>query len=259
MYNFTSRKFLNLPLERQHKKCAELVRYLYELSLQNQLNPSLLMLYHEFLNWMKENPLNNSTIQELSNRYHYHLKKAKLQKKEHHLLSTVRTQDRSTGNPSWPISIYLDNLRSAHNVGSIIRTVEAFSLGSIYFSTQTPYTNHKQVQNVSMGAYQWVKCYQNEDLNDLTQPIIALETSEEAINLYEFIFPEHFTLVVGNEEYGCSQEILTKAHYLIEIPLRGRKNSLNVANAFAITAGEIYRQRKTAKIYEYLALEPNNE
>jgi tRNA G18 (ribose-2'-O)-methylase SpoU len=244
MYDFTSRKFLSFSLEKQHKKCAELVHHLYELALQNKWDPNKLIIYNELQSWMSESPLTSPSYQELSDRYHYHLKLACIQKKEHHLLSSIRSQDRVQKDPIWPISIYLDHLRSAHNVGSIIRTVEAFSLGALYFSTQTPYVDHKQVRDASMGAYQWVTCHPNADIMKLTSPIIALETSEKAIDIYEFIFPESFTLVLGNEEYGCSQQTLLKADYLIEIPLRGKKNSLNVANAFAIAAGEIYRQRK---------------
>lgn len=70
-----------------------------------------------------------------------------------------------------------------------------------------------------------------------------METAAEAIPITDFEFPETFTLVIGNEEYGCSDAILAQADYVIKIPLRGRKNSLNVANAFAIAAAEISRQR----------------
>ncbi|MCE2983540.1 MAG: TrmH family RNA methyltransferase, partial [Parachlamydia sp.] len=91
---------------------------------------------------------------------------------------------------------------------------------------------------------QWVSCFKEIPLSQLKKPIIALETATGAHNLYDFSFPSSFTLVVGNEEYGCSDETLHLADEWVEIPLRGRKNSLNVANAFAIAAGEIARQKK---------------
>jgi tRNA G18 (ribose-2'-O)-methylase SpoU len=159
-------------------------------------------------------------------------------------LPKVRQGDRSTGEEIWPIAIYLDHLRSAHNVGSIIRTVEALALGSLYFSPKTPFITHKQVQDTAMGSIQWTSCYQEMDLSKLPRPIIVLETCQEALSLYDFIFPSSFTLVVGNEEYGCSDETLKSADFLVEIPLRGHKNSLNVANAFAMVAGEICRQKR---------------
>jgi tRNA G18 (ribose-2'-O)-methylase SpoU len=183
------------------------------------------------------------SAQKIADEYHAHLQQARLSKREHHLLPRVRKGDRIHGEEAWPIAIYLDHIRSAHNVGSIIRTVEALSLGSIYFSPQTPFITNKQVQDTAMGTITWLKCYQGIALNTLPRPILVLETGEEAISLYDMIFPSSFTLVVGNEEYGCSNEALELADELVEIPLRGHKNSLNVANAFAIAAGEIQRQK----------------
>lgn len=201
-------------------------------------------LYRQFLSWMQE-PLQPmpSSIKALADLYHFHLQKARVSKREHHLLPRIRCGDRPQGEPAWPIAVYLDGLRSAHNIGSIIRTVEALSLGSLYFSPAMPDAAHKQVKDTAMGSDQWISCTQGVELAALPRPIIALETAEEAVSLYEFIFPSSFTLVVGNEEYGCSDETLSLSDCLIEIPLRGRKNSLNVANAFAIAAGEICRQK----------------
>ena len=88
----------------------------------------------------------------------------------------------------------------------------------------------------AMGAAALVPCFRNVLLNDLPRPIIALDTSDEAISLNDFIFPASFTLVLGNEEYGISDAALRLADILVEIPLFGVKNSLNVACAFAIAA-----------------------
>ena len=142
-----------------------------------------------------------------------------------------------------PIAIYLDNLRSAHNVGSIIRTAEAMSLGTIHFSNKTPFIDQKQVQDTSMRTHEWIACKAGTLLSELPRPILLLETSAQAVPITDYIFPEVFTLIVGNEEYGCSDEALQLADIAIEIPLSGRKNSLNVANAFAIAAYEIRKQR----------------
>lgn len=186
------------------------------------------------------------SLEALSNRYHYHLAEAKIKHKEHNLLPLIEKGDREEGEAAWPIAIYLDHLRSAHNVGSIIRTCEAFSLGTLYFSPQTPFTDHPQVQKTAMGAAEWVEARFCSDLDALPRPLIALETSREAHELYNFPFPETFTLALGNEEYGLSEAVLKRADFLVQIPLRGRKNSLNVANAFAIAAAEIQRQRGAA-------------
>ncbi len=239
MVDFTVRKFLSLPLFTQHKNCAELVRIIHEKIASGLPLEADLDTYRQMLGWMNELPLSETTRKSLSDRYHYHLNLAEVKHKEHNLLPHVRTQDNQQAAAPFPIAIYLDNIRSAHNVGSIVRTTEAFSLGTLYLSESTPSINHKQVKDAAMGADQWVQWHHNKKLDDLPRPIIALETSDDAVSIYEFSFPESFTLVIGNEEYGCSDETLRRADFIVEIPLRGRKNSLNVANAFAVAASSI--------------------
>lgn len=197
---------------------------------------------------MELDPPPNASFESLSNRYHWHRERAGLGVKEHGLL--VRSSDQSNPLlPSLNLAIYLDHLRSAHNVGSIIRTVEAFQLGAIFLSEQTPDPGHRQVQQASMGAYEWVKVERCIHLDDLPRPWIALETAEQAAPLPRFSWPkEPFTLIVGNEEYGCSQAILEQADELVEIPLCGRKNSLNVANALAIAAYSIHQSHSVYPI-----------
>ncbi len=226
----TKRMFLNFPQIRQHKKCAEALR-------QNDLAA-----YAQFQNWLQLEPLDNNR-ESLSNRYHFHLSAAGKNLKEHNLLPRVEQGDKELGEEAWPIAIYLDHLRSAHNVGSIVRTCEALSLGTLYFSPDTPFIDHTQVQKTAMGAAAFVKALICDQIDLLPRPIIALETAEEGMSLYDFDFPDAFTLAIGNEEYGLSEKILKAADYCVRIPLRGRKNSLNVANAFAIAAAEIQRQR----------------
>jgi tRNA G18 (ribose-2'-O)-methylase SpoU len=87
-----------------------------------------------------------------------------------------------------------------------------------------------------------VTCEKGVSLSQLPHPVIALDTSDEAVSLNDFLFPAAFTLVLGNEEYGISDEALRLSDILVEIPLLGVKNSLNVACAFAIAAAQIRRQ-----------------
>ncbi len=245
-WKFNSSKFLSLPFHSQHKKCAELLRLIYEKISSKEDSSSLFSLYLSFLEWMQL-PRSSldiiDSLEKVSHLYHFHLKQANIHIKEHHLLNQMRTGDRTHNTKILDIDIYLDHIRSAHNVGSIIRTTEAFSLGTLYFSENTPFIDHPQVQNTSMNSYHWVPCLQGFFLDKLRRPIVLLETFEEATPLYEFIFPPSFTLVIGNEEFGCSETAAQLADFIVEIPLFGRKNSLNVANAFAIAASEIIRQK----------------
>lgn len=241
MSAFTQRKFLTFSKEKQHKKCAELLRALYDTFDKEKLSH-----YNEIQSWMAEKALQVADKQALSDRYHQHLQQAKVYLSEHSLLPTIRQGDLSHPLlPSLNITVYLDHIRSAHNVGSIIRTVEAFNLGSISFSADTPSANHPQVEKTSMGSAEFIDCQRCESLESLPRPLIALETSNEAIPLQDYLFPEACCLVIGNEEYGVSDEVLSQADAIVEIPLMGRKNSLNVANAFAIAAATLSNQLRS--------------
>lgn len=241
-YYFTKSKFLSFPLRQQHKKCAEFLRRLYDCLLVNQPVDALIAHYNEIQEWILSPKLSTISLKVIADRYHEHLKTADICIRENNLLPPIRTGDRKLAKDLLPIAIYLDKIRSAFNVGSILRTAEAFALGSIYFSDGMPFIDNRQVQNTSMDACHWIPCYQGINLEKLPRPVIVMETSPIAISIHEFIFPETFTLVMGNEEYGCSDDSLRLADYIVEVPLRGRKNSLNVANAFAIAASEIQRQ-----------------
>ena len=246
-FHFEQKKFETLKPKQQHKKCAELLKSVY--STYDSFQLAELDEYKKMTQWMHLNLPMLTTQEELASRFHFHRSQADISLKEHNLLQKpehpqVTTSDKDTGLEFLPIDIYLDHLRSTHNIGSILRTTEALRLGHLFFSSEMAAPDHIQVQNTSMGAAAWVTCAQNRTLDSLKRPIIALETIPEAAPYYEFPFPDSFTLVVGNEELGCSKASLAIADYYIQIPLYGRKNSLNVATAFAIVAAEIVKQKK---------------
>lgn len=222
----SERKFRSLPIKLQHKKAAELI----------QNNPSV---YNLVAPWMDLKPL-DPTPENLSHRFHHHLSKAEISLKEHNLLITKTDTPSST--PYLPIAIYLDHLRSGHNIGSILRTTETFRLGTVHFSEDTPYIDNKKVADASMGTSTLVPTINNSTLTTLPKPLIALETAPSTPSIHDFTFPSVFTLLLGNEEYGLSESVLEKADITLQIPLQGSKNSLNVACAFAIVAAEIRRQ-----------------
>jgi tRNA G18 (ribose-2'-O)-methylase SpoU len=237
---FSKRKFINLDPRQRHKRCAELLRSFYE--KQALLDTESFAYYTDLLQWMKISPSPLLDLKTLADQYHWHLEQAGLSLKEHNLLPSIRTGDREAKCDFPNVAIYLDNIRSAYNVGSILRTTEALRIGSVHFSGNTPFIDNEKVQRTAMGAAEIVPCFKGIPLSELPRPIIALDTSDEAIELHSFSFPESFTLILGNEEYGISNAALIEADTLVDIPLFGVKNSLNVACAFAIAAAEIKNQ-----------------
>lgn len=236
--SMTEGEFLRLSERYRHKRAAHLLR-----AYQDHANNRTLALYRKLEKWMELSPLKEGDFSELSDRYHLHLAKAGISWKEHNLLtSSCNQMDRPSSTPCLPICIYLDNLRSAFNVGSILRTTEAFRLGTVCFAKNTPFIDNPKVQKTSMDAFDKIPCVQNAILENLPQPLIALETDLGAPSVFDFAFPATFTLMLGNEEYGLSQEALALKSAIVRIPLYGYKNSLNVASAYAIAAGVISHQ-----------------
>jgi len=193
--------------------------------------------YREIEGWLSLPPCSFDK-ESLSDRFHFHLREAGLFRKEHNLLF-VEKGDSESDTPFLPYGVYLDSLRSGYNVGNIVRTTEALRFGTLFFSSDTPPLSNKKVKDAAMGADSHVHVEVITDLSSLPRPLIAVETVENAIPYTEFDFPTSGTLLLGNEEYGLSQESLEAADFYVSIPLCGRKNSLNVANAFAILASHI--------------------
>lgn len=248
---YQEKKFISGNKEWQHRKLAEIIRACYEANLLDQkpLALSLLEHYHEILSWLGI-PFEALILdhESLANAYHKHLKLAGDSLKEENFLPLVRKQDKSQPlRPVLEVDIFLDDLRSLKNIGSIVRTCEAFRLGSIKYLATKAKWEKPQLAKTAMGTEKWVSIEAIESLQALKRPILALETSDEALSIYDYPFPRSFTLIVGNEEFGISSEALNLADGIITIPLFGRKNSLNVANAFAVVAGEIVRQDIKAK------------
>lgn len=133
-----------------------------------------------------------------------------------------------------PINLYMDDLRSPFNIGSIFRSAECFGVKNIFISQDTTSPEHKRSLRTSMGCTEKVN-WIVKDIKDLPNPIFALELGGTPID--EFDFPESGTVIIGNEELGISPEALKLCDSSlgrVSIPLYGGKSSLNVANATSI-------------------------
>ena len=238
IYSFSEKKFLSFSSRKQHKKCAEILQC-YAASP----NSLLFQEYEKLSSWMG---LEKSF--KIEERFHYHLLQANWILPEHKFLLTKRTGDKEEGMPWLHVHTYLDGLRSCHNVGSIIRTIEAFRLGPLHFSADMMPCDHPLIQKVSMGSWKDISLHHENSLTLLPRPWIALETIDSAIPWKEFSYPDSGTLLLGNEERGISEDLLKRCDATVTIPLFGKKNSLNVANAFAILAAEVAMQQTPKRL-----------
>ena len=149
--------------------------------------------------------------------------------------SATGTLDRS-GISALPMRVYLEDLRSPFNVGSIMRTAEALGVECVLLSERTPSPDHPRAVRTSLGAHA-VLPWQRADLASLSGSpgVFALELGGEPIQ--RFTFPREGTVLVGSEELGLSPEALRLADASagrVSIPLGGAKRSLNVSVAFGI-------------------------
>jgi tRNA G18 (ribose-2'-O)-methylase SpoU len=236
MKDLSYAQFLHLSPRKKQQWAADLLRFLYL-----EKNPTW-QRYTIVEEWLHLSTLDLTCNEEICKRYHYHLEKAGVTVKEHHFLPKVRRSDSPSESPFLPIAIVLENLRSAFNVGSILRTTEAFRLGQLFITPHTPFTDSHKVLKTALGAENFVSCFPCPDFATLPKPIIALETVENAPPIQDFQFPRSFTLLLGNEETGLSAHALSQADAFIHIPMFGYKNSLNVGCAFAIVASYVRSQ-----------------
>jgi len=148
------------------------------------------------------------------------------------------------------IIVILDNIRSTYNVGAIFRSADAAGVNRIYLCGITPTPPNPKISKVALGAENyitWVKAKTTwhllEKLKQDGYFIIALEQGGKAKNIFKNKFNKKHNkvaLLLGPEVKGLSNKILKRVNGLLEIPMFGKKESLNVAVAFGIAIYQIY-------------------
>ncbi|HTR18512.1 MAG TPA: RNA methyltransferase [Candidatus Paceibacterota bacterium] len=145
------------------------------------------------------------------------------------------------------VAVLLHNIRSAHNVGSIFRTADAAGVSKIFLSGYTPLPvdrfgyARKDISKVALGAEKSVPWeYQKNPYGIVATlrgdgwQIVGVEQDKNSIN-YRTLRPKRRVLfILGNEVRGVSPALRKKCDALVEIPMHGKKESLNVAVAAGI-------------------------
>lgn len=162
--------------------------------------------------------------------------------------------------------LFLENIRSAYNVGSAFRVADGAGARGIILGGYTAYPPHKKISKTALGAeehvpFGYVRDYQslfeegksfdsqsdNFDLNpkDIKDySIVVFEISSEAESIFDFQFPEKTIGIFGNEVDGVSDFFTTRADSIVYLPMNGIKDSLNVASSLSIASYEWLRQQK---------------
>lgn len=145
------------------------------------------------------------------------------------------------------VSLILDDIRSANNVGSVFRTADGFALAHVYLCGITATPPHRDILKTALGATASVSWSYHEDCAKLVEElqekgtaIHALEQTHNSVRLRDFVVPAGpLAIVLGNEVNGVNQAVIDLCDGTIEIEQFGTKHSLNVAVATGMVVYEV--------------------
>jgi 23S rRNA (guanosine2251-2'-O)-methyltransferase len=154
---------------------------------------------------------------------------------------------------SYHFEAMLDNIRSSWNVGSMFRTAEGFGLRQLHLCGITPTPETAKLGKTALGAESIVPWIYHpnsikaaESLVNKGYLVLGLEYNSNAESIYSLDInrvdgfgARKIILIAGNEEIGVDPGLLELCHRTIYIPMRGIKQSFNVAVAFGIAVGFI--------------------
>lgn len=149
----------------------------------------------------------------------------------------------------FPLVLVLDHLRSAFNVGAIFRSAECLGVEHIYLVGYTPTPEDARVQKTSMGTHAWVpwsyfptsdEAYQS--LRNKNYQLVGFETAQSSQDICDFEPKKPLALVLGNERFGLLPKNLQALDHCVQVPMRGKKNSMNVASLASVAIHWITHQ-----------------
>lgn len=152
-----------------------------------------------------------------------------------------------------PLVMVLDNVRSLHNVGSVLRTADAFRIEAVYMCGITATPPSAEIHKTALGAEDSVNWQYFEDtmqavdkLKNEGYTVLAVEQVEGSLKLGKFAFEpqKKYALIMGNEVKGVRQDVVDACHQALEIPQYGTKHSMNVSVTAGIVMWEVERVNK---------------
>lgn len=153
------------------------------------------------------------------------------------------------------IVLIIHNVRSSHNVGSLLRTADGIGVKKVYITGYTPYPAvandtrlphivrkvHQQISKTALGAETSAAWQHTDNIQEVIMrlrskeyQVIAVEQHQNAEPLPDFKPPKRIALIVGREVEGIEAEVLKVVDGVVEIPMFGGKESFNVVQAAAM-------------------------
>lgn len=152
------------------------------------------------------------------------------------------------------IVLILPDIRSAINIGSIFRTADAVGISKIYMTGYTPTPAdkfgriQKDITKSALGAETWVPWEYKKDLFSLLRKlkkegysIVAIEQDEKATDYRKVKVKNKTAIILGPEVLGLDKKILNHCDVIVEIPMLGKKESLNVSVACGVALFRMFQ------------------
>ena len=148
------------------------------------------------------------------------------------------------------LSVVVENIWDPHNTSAIVRSADGFGAGTVhllYTIEETPDLS----RGVSAYTDKWTTLERHDVTADLVdavhargQRIVVTHVDNSALDYLEVDWTQPTALVLGNEQRGCSEELLAAADERVQIPMLGFAQSFNVSVAAAVILAEVARQRR---------------
>ena len=148
-----------------------------------------------------------------------------------------------------PITILLENIRSAHNIGSVFRTADSFLINEIILCGISAQPPNKDIRKTALGSSESVEWKYEKNINvaiqklkDEGNKIISIEQTTNSISLENFKPSNNgkYAIIFGNEVNGIEQRTIDLSDMAIEIPQYGTKHSLNISVVAGIIIWDIF-------------------
>jgi tRNA G18 (ribose-2'-O)-methylase SpoU len=165
------------------------------------------------------------------------------------------TPEAFAAQPKLPLTVVLDNVRSANNTGAFFRTGDAFGIERLVLCGITGTPPSREIHKSALGAeltvaweYEADSVEAVERLREAGYTVLAVEQVRGAVSLEELDLESfggptaRFALVFGNEVDGVRQPVVDLCHGAIEIPQVGTKHSLNVAVSGGVVLWEFFKR-----------------
>ena len=154
--------------------------------------------------------------------------------------------------PPSGLVVLLDNIRSAHNVGSAFRTADAFKADKVFLCGICAVPPSAEIHKSALGAENSVPWEHADDTLALVQrlqaegwTVVCAEQTEHAVQLQDFRCEpgRHYAVVFGNEVDGVRQDVVDAADLCVEIPQFGSKHSLKVSVSVGVVLWQMVLSR----------------